>query len=108
MRQALQGYRLEDVIHRAMLKGGNGMGVQRGHKDQMGAPPGMAGKFQSAEAGQLDVNEQNVGTQGFPQREALGAISGLANNLQFGPQRRQKLCELCTRIRLVFYQQCPY
>ena len=91
VRQSLQSQRFEDVVHRAMFKGGNSVRIERGHENQVRAASDQASQLHATETGQMDVNKDDLGALGFKMRQSLRAIAGFAHDLQLRPQGSQKL-----------------
>jgi hypothetical protein len=93
---------LHEVVERVHLEGAHRVLAVRGHEDERGHPVGADAldDLEAAEAGHLDVEEDEVGGVLDDALDGRGAVFALAEELDVGP-RAERQAEAVARERLV-------
>ena len=97
LEQALAGQRLEQVVDRALLEGGERVRVVGGDEDDVRQALDALRQRQAVQPGQADVDEHDVRALLQHQGQAAVAVLGLAEQLQLRPQLGQAFAQALAR-----------
>lgn len=95
------GARLEQIVHRALVEGGDGVLVVGRDEDDVGAAVDLAGHVDAGGPGHLDVEEEDVGPVLVQQAQRLQAVGSLADDAELGPEPAELLDQFAAQCGLV-------